>query len=112
MSIEAIFKVAFKVFNEWPRRDAKTFQAMSTLDVRATSHSFSGNQKVRGLRLQISSSKHCFQFRCNLKYLVSDYNTRQSLFATSILDAQTRLELRQEDKDTEQIELVAQCKVG
>ena len=67
VSNEALFKVAARVFEEWPRRDDKNFQAMSELDVTVTSLSFAENQQVRGLRLQISSDKQIFPFRCNLK---------------------------------------------
>ena len=42
-----------------------------------------------------------------MKYLFNYCNTRQSLFATSIADAQKRLELRPEDKDRETVELLA-----
>ena len=106
MSSEAIFKVARGVFREWPRRDAKNFNAMSELDVTVNILSFAENPRVCGLQLKISSDKQIFPFRCNMKYLVDCRNTRQSLFATSIADAQKRLELRPEDKDHETIELV------
>ena len=47
-----------------------------------------------------------------MKYLFNYCNTRQSLFATSIADAQKRLELKPEDKDRETVEQLAQCKLG
>ena len=69
-----LFAMAAQVFEQWPIKDFKTYQAMHELDVIVTNLTFEANPNLKGLRLQIASEKHIIAFRTNMKFLVAPFN--------------------------------------
>ena len=85
---------------------------MSKLVVVVHLVTFADNAEVKGLRIQVPSSKQIVAFRSNMKTLFAPFNRPIVKYCTAIATAKEVLQLTQDDLDNETLKLVCQDTLG